>query len=119
MLNFRYLFQFFIIMTILRSFMKVKKLIPLFLILVMSIQLLPLQRIAAWLSSGKATEEVAHDLDNSKSKSPLHEENPALLLQFFNTRGQAFLTSMLNNFHGDESLLVRYADEILTPPPNE
>jgi hypothetical protein len=99
--------------------MKFKKLIPLFLILVVSIQFLPLQRIAAWLSSGQVTEEIAHDLDTAKSKSLPYEKDPALLLQFFNTGSQTLLMSVLNKFHSDETLLIRDADEILTPPPNE
>ena len=99
--------------------MKFKKLIPLFLILVLSIQFLPLQRIAAWLSSGQITEELVHGLDTSKSKSPSDEKDPALLLQIFNTGGQAFLMSVLDKFHSDETLFIRHADEILTPPPNE
>lgn len=99
--------------------MKFKKLIPLFLVLVLSIQFLPLQRIAAWLSSGQITEELAHDLDTAKSKSLPGEKDPALLLQFFNTGGQALLMSILDKSHSDETLLIRDADEILTPPPNE
>jgi hypothetical protein len=99
--------------------MKVTKLIPLFLILVLSVQFLPLERIAAWLSSGQVTEEIAHGLDTAKSKSLPYEKDPALLLQFSNTDGQALLSSILNKFHSDETLLFRDADEILTPPPNE
>jgi hypothetical protein len=99
--------------------MKFRKLIPLFLVLVLSIQFLPLQRIAAWLSSGQVTEELAHGLDSAKSKSLPGEKDPALLLQIFNTDGQALLMSILNKFHSDETLLIRDADEILTPPPNE
>jgi hypothetical protein len=99
--------------------MKFKKLIPLFLILVVSIQFLPLQRIATWLSSGQVTEEIAHGLDTAKSKSLPYEKDPALLLQFFNTGSQTLLMSVLNKFHSDETLLIRDADEILTPPPNE
>ena len=99
--------------------MKFKKLIPLFLILVLSVQFLPLQRIAAWLTSGQVTEELAHGLDTAKSKSLPDGKDPALLIQFFNTGDQALLSSALNKFHSDETLLIRDADEILTPPPNE
>ena len=99
--------------------MKFKKLIPLFLVLVFSIRYLPLQRIAAWLSSGQVTEEITPDVDAAKSKTTPFEKDPALLLQFFNTGGQALLTSIPKKFHSDETLLIRDADEILTPPPNE
>ena len=99
--------------------MKFNKLIPLLLILVLSIQFLPIQRIAAWLSSGQVTEEMNLGLDGSNSKSLPHEKDPALLLSFFNTGEQVFLIPILNKFHSDETLSIRDADEILTPPPNE
>jgi len=99
--------------------MKVKKLIPLFLILVLSIQFLPLQRIAAWLSSGQVTEEIAHGLDSAKSKSTPNEKDPAVPSEFFNTGSLVLLTAVISKFHRDETLLIRDADEILTPPPNE
>ena len=99
--------------------MKFKKLIPLFLVLVLSIQFLPLQRIAAWLSSGQVTEEIVHGPDCSKFKSPSYEKDPALLLQYFNAGDLVLSTTILNKFHSDETLLIRDADEILTPPPNE
>lgn len=98
--------------------MNFKKLIPLFLILMLSIQFLPLQRIAAWLSSGQVTEEIAHSLDTSNSKPHLFENDPALLLQSFNTGDHILLALILNKYHRDETLLIRDADEILTPPPN-
>ncbi len=99
--------------------MKFKKLIPLFFILVLSIQFLPLQRIAAWLSSGQMTEEITHCLDAEKSKSFPCEKDPALLLQSCNSGNLALFTVTPNKFHNDETLLIRHADEILTPPPNE
>jgi hypothetical protein len=98
--------------------MKVKKLIPLFLVLVLSIQFLPLQQIAAWLSSGQVTEEIVHGPDSSKSKSSSFEKDPALLLQYFNAGDPAQLTAILNKFQSDETVMIRDADEILTPPPN-
>ncbi|HEX3080994.1 MAG TPA: hypothetical protein VHQ04_11045 [Puia sp.] len=99
--------------------MKVKQLTPLFLTLVLSIQFLPLQRIAAWLSSGQITEEIVHGPDLSKSKSGSCEKDPTLLLQFFHAGGPAPLMAVLTKFHSDETLFIRHADEILTPPPNE
>jgi hypothetical protein len=103
----------------LQPFMKLKKRIPLFLLLVLSIQFLPLQRIAVWLSSGQVTEEMAHGLDTPTGKSLPFENDPAILLHSFKTDGQDLLASVFKNYHHDESLSVRDADEILTPPPNE
>ena len=99
--------------------MKLKKLIPFFLILVLSIQFLPLQRIAAWLSSGQVTEEIIHGLDTGKSKANPEEKDPVLLIQFFNTVDRILPATILSKLHTDETLFIRDADEILTPPPNE
>jgi hypothetical protein len=96
--------------------MNLKKLISYFLILVLSIQVLPFQRIAAWLSSGQVTEEIGHELDGAKSTSG---KDAVLLPQSFNTDSQALSASVFNKCHHDESLFIRDADEILTPPPNE
>ncbi len=65
--------------------MKFKKLIPLILILVLSIQFLfsPLQRIAAWLSSGQVTEELADGLDTVKSKSLPRRTGSGLTITIF------------------------------------
>jgi hypothetical protein len=119
LLNFLRLFQFFIFMSNLQPFMKFKKLIPFFLIVVLSIQFLPLQRIAAWLSSGQVTEEMAHGLDVSKAKQRLFEKDPALLLLSSNCGSRTLLMPVLHTYHRNETVLIRYADEILTPPPNE
>jgi hypothetical protein len=99
--------------------MKFKKLIPLFLILVLSIQFLPLQRIAVWISSGQVTEEIAHGLGSAKAKLLPYENDPALLIPFFNTHSDVLLAFSPDKFHITESLWIRHADEILTPPPNE
>lgn len=99
--------------------MKVRKLIPLFLILVLSVQFLPLQRIAAWLTSGQVTEEMAHGLNASKGKSLSFENDPPLLFASHNSEDNNLQSSKLKKYHHDESLQIRLADEILTPPPNE
>lgn len=99
--------------------MKFKKLIPLFLALVLSIQFLPLQSIAVWISSGQVTEEIAHGLGSAKSKLQLGEKDPALLISFFNTGSEDLIAFLPDKFHKTESLWIRHADEILTPPPNE
>ena len=99
--------------------MKVRKLIPLFLILVLSVQFLPLQRIAAWLTSGQVTEEMAHGLNAPKGKSLSFENDPPLLFASHNYGSQNLHSSILKKYHYDESLQIRLADEILTPPPNE
>jgi len=93
-----------------------KNLISYFLILVLSIQVLPSQRIAAWLSSGQVTEEIGHDLEGAKST---FGKDAVLLLQSYHTANQDLSASVYDKCHHDENLLIRDADEILTPPPNE
>ena len=95
--------------------MKFKKLIPLFLVLVLIIQFLPIQRIAAWLSCRDRFQRSASWPGQLNRRCYLHEKDPAILLSFFNC-GQPLLTPSLNKFHGDETLLIRDADDILTPP---
>lgn len=99
--------------------MMFKKLIPLFLILVLSIQFLPLQRIAAWLSSGQITEEIVHGLNGSKAKSLPFDIDPALPVQSFHSYNHSLVSYIIKKYHHDEILLKRDADEIFIPPPNE
>ncbi|HEY2349720.1 MAG TPA: hypothetical protein VGH64_11915 [Puia sp.] len=98
--------------------MILKKLISYFLILVLCIQVLPLQQVAAWLSSGQVTEEIAHDLDGAKSKSQFGKD-AVLSLQSFHAGSQALSAPGINRHPHDETLMIRDADEILIPPPNE
>jgi hypothetical protein len=95
--------------------MTTKKLISYFLILVMSIQILPCQCIAAWLSSGQLTEEIGHDVDSAKSQ---FGKDAVLLHPWHNADSQGLSTSVFHNWQRDESLFIRHADEILSPPPN-
>jgi hypothetical protein len=106
-------------MTIFAAFMKSKKLISLFLFLVLSIQVLPLQRIAAWLSSGQITEEIAHSPNLTKGKSALDEADHSFLLASFHSGARSPFLSSMKKHHRDVALFTRHADEILTPPPNE
>jgi len=99
--------------------MRYTKLISFFLSLVLSIQVLPLQQIAAWLSSGQVTEEISHTVNPAKSKSANDEEH-----SFFTFIHQDDLPFQSANFAvnfnycRDEAVHLRYADDILSPPPN-
>ena len=103
----------------LQPYMRYTKLISFFLSLVLSIQVLPLQQIAAWLSSGQVTEEIAHTVNPAKSKSASDEEH-----SFFTFIHQGDLSFQSANFPvnfnycRDEAVYLRYADDILSPPPN-
>jgi hypothetical protein len=98
--------------------MKNNKLISLFLFLVLSIQVLPIQRIAAWFFSNPVTEELAHSVNPVKAKSGTDEVHPPFSLHPCHSGIQAILASALANHHRDEALYVRHADDILSPPPN-
>lgn len=98
--------------------MKSKKLISLFFFLILGVQVLPLQRIAVWLSSGQLTEEMAHGVSPVKAKSLMDEIDPACTVQSFHAGIHSLLLATLEKHHRDETLLIRHADDILTPPPN-
>ena len=98
--------------------MKTKKLISIFLFLVLSIQVLPLQQIAAWLSSNAVTEEIAHSVNPVKSNSAPDEVHPLVALHANNSGIHSMLATLLVKHYSAEALYIRYADDILTPPPN-
>jgi hypothetical protein len=99
--------------------MSYTKQISFFLCLVLSIQVLPLQQIAAWLSSGQVTEEISHDFNPVKSKSVNDEEHSFFILIHhgdLHFQSANFLAN--SNYRRDEAIYRRYADDILSPPPN-
>ena len=98
--------------------MKSKKLISLFLFLLLGVQTLPLQQIAAWLSSGQLKEEIAHNANPVKAKTGLDELDPAFDLHTLQDHLNILQRSVPVKNAGDERLIVRHAEDILTPPPN-
>ena len=98
--------------------MNSKKLISLILLLVLSIQILPLQQIAAWLSTNSVTEEPAHSVNPVKAKSGMDEVHPPLTLHYYSSSIHSLLASSLIKYHRAETLFVRHADDILKSPPN-
>jgi len=99
--------------------MMIKKLIAVFLLLVLSIQLLPLKQTIAWLLGGQATEELVHSDNTGKgsgSGDDLHK-------QFLPVSSPALVQSLSLSADGKLSLEAqgltgRHADDVLTPPPN-
>jgi hypothetical protein len=98
--------------------MKSKKLISLLFVLVLSIQVLPLQQIAKWLSSGQLTEEIAHGINSVKAKSTNDEVHPPFEFHAYGAGIHSLFTADLSNHLLAEDLYVRHADDILSPPPN-
>jgi hypothetical protein len=98
--------------------MKIKKLISFFLILVLSIQVLPMQQIAAWLSSNSVTEEISHTVNPVKSNTGTDEVHPLFTPHTGSSFIHSMMASSLVKHHRAEALIIRHADDILSPPPN-
>ncbi len=98
--------------------MKHKKLISFFLILVLSIQLLPLKQMISWLLVNQVTEELVHTVDGGKSNPGLDEVNKHFSLNHDLSLSQLFTVSSGSIHHDAEALVAQHADEIPTPPPN-
>jgi hypothetical protein len=97
---------------------KTRKIISVFLLLVLSAQLLPLKQTMTWLLGGTATEEIKHadDPDFGRTgddwqKDYLPVSIPALA-HFSHTPAIP-----LHPIHSP-ALPLRHADDIPTPPPN-
>jgi len=95
-----------------------KKIISVFLLLVLSVQLLPLKQTVAWLLGGQATEELVHTEDGKAGRSG-DDINKDFLPVYHPTLIQSILiSSHVPVPHQCEGLEGRHADDILTPPPN-
>jgi hypothetical protein len=98
--------------------LKIRKVISLFLLLVLCAQLLPLKQTISWLLSGQATEELVHadDGDSSRTGDDFQKD---FLPVYSPTLVQ---WSLQNPPKADPSHVVdlpaRHADDIPTPPPN-
>jgi len=96
---------------------KTRKIISVFLLLVLSAQLLPLKQTMAWLLGGTATEEIRHadDPDLSRTgddwqKDFLPVSIPTLAHISYNS------VTPIHSIHSP-ALPLRHADDIPTPPP--
>jgi hypothetical protein len=98
--------------------MKLKKLISVLLILVLSIQLLPVKQMVSWLLSGQMTEEIVHAKDASKNAGADEEVNKHFLANNTSLDIAPHTQSLLAAHHEAETLVARHADDIPTPPPN-
>jgi hypothetical protein len=98
--------------------MRSKKLISLLLLLVLSVQVLPLEQIAKWLTSGQITEEIAHGINSIKAKSASDEVHPPFEFHACGAGIHSMFTTDLSSHLLAEDLYVRHADDILSPPPN-
>jgi hypothetical protein len=98
--------------------MKIKKGISIFLFLVLSFQVLPMQQIAAWLFSNPVTEELAHSMETGKGKTGSDESQSFNMFHEYHENINTAESGSLRNHLRDEALYLRHADDILSPPPN-
>ena len=98
--------------------MKSKKLISFFLLMVLSLQILPLQKVIASFVSNPLAEEIPHSMNPGKEKFGPDEVYPSFLSFMGEGSLMPFQSAALTNFHFEESLIQRHADDILSPPPN-
>lgn len=105
--------------------LKTRKLISIFLLLVLCIQLLPLKQTIAWLLGSQVTEELVHtggksDTGNPDDNNPGNELGKHFLPGYPPSLSQtAALSSSPRGLYGHAiELPRRHADDIPTPPPN-
>jgi hypothetical protein len=98
--------------------LKIRKIISVFLLLVLSAQLLPMKQTIRWLLGGQSTEElsVANDTDSGRPGDDLQKHflpvySPAL------DHGVELPADRVLPILAEE-LSGRHADDIPTPPPN-
>lgn len=97
--------------------MKLKKVITLFCLLVLSTQVLPLRQIGSILSSNQMTEELPHDaIGKGIAKFDPNSCDPFLAINF--VMENISNSSKLQFIHFDTDLHSRHAGEIHVPPPN-
>lgn len=99
--------------------MKTRKIISVFLLLVLSVQLLPLKQTMAWLLGGTATEEIKHaeDPDFSRSGDDWQKDFLPVSIPTLAQLSNSIVTP-IHSIHSPV-LPLRHADDIPTPPPND
>jgi len=99
--------------------LKTRKVISVFLLLVLCIQLLPLKQTISWLLGGQATEELVHAEDGGKSSRPGDDLHKHFLPVDYPSLVELIAPSSLAGlFDHGVGLTGRHADDIPTPPPN-
>ena len=95
-----------------------KKICTLFLLLVLAIQILPIQQIGSLLFSNQFTEEVPHSIDLEKdSFKKLALKSDYLSTPSFNI-SSAFIDFSFQHRYFADAVPQNHAGEIHVPPPN-
>jgi hypothetical protein len=95
---------------------RTRKIISVFLLIVLSAQLLPLKQTMAWLLGGTATEELPHAEHSGRTGDDWQKDFLPVSLPTLVHFSQKTVTP-LHPSH-PSSLPLRHADDIPTPPPN-
>lgn len=95
-----------------------KKICPLFLLLVLAIQILPIRQMGRLLFSNQFTEEVPHSLDIEKDccKKALLKSDYLSTPSF--TLCSAFIDFSYGHPDFTDAIPQNYTDDIHVPPPN-
>jgi hypothetical protein len=96
--------------------LKTRRIISVFLLLVLSAQLLPLKQTMAWLLGGQATEELAHAENPGRTGDNWQKDFLPVSLPTLEHYSHTPATQ-LHSTHSP-ALPLRHADDIPTPPPN-
>ncbi len=97
--------------------MKQNKVIAIFLLMVLCIQLLPLRQTIAWLLRNQVTEEIVH-ADDGKGSRFADELHKLFLPALYPLSVKMPVSTYVSSLIRSEALIARHADDILTPPPN-
>ncbi|MBS1747028.1 MAG: hypothetical protein JST21_12725 [Bacteroidetes bacterium] len=96
--------------------MKIKKLIALFCMVVISIQFMPVRQIGAMLFNNQITEELTHAADCGK-KLPIDKSSETNLFASLHDATK-MLSINGHSIYAQEDLVKQHVAEVQTPPPN-
>jgi len=94
-----------------------KKICTYFLLLVLTIQILPIQQMGSLLFSNQFTEELPHSADTDKSCVKQALKSDYLSTPSFSPVS-AFINSSSQYLHFADAIPQNHADDIHVPPPN-
>lgn len=98
--------------------MKLKKIIAVICLVVLSIQVIPLRQIGAILFNNQITEEIAHASDCGKKSSGEKEFHHYSPVHVFNNASLELAGTNNQSIYARDRLVRQHVDEVPTPPPN-
>lgn len=98
--------------------MKLKKIIAIICLIVLSIQIIPLRQIGAILFNNQITEEIAHSSDCGKKSSGEKEFHHYSSIPVFSNAALELSGTNNQSIYARDQLVKLHVDEVPTPPPN-